>query len=80
MTTTMKAIVQETYGPADVLELRDIDQPTAGAGEVLLRVHAAGINRGDVHLMTGEPYLVRAAVGVPGPRTVCPAWTWRAPS
>ena len=52
--TTMKAIVQETYGSADVLELRDVDRPTPGAGEVLVRVHAAGISRGDVHLMTGR--------------------------
>ncbi|WP_337993967.1 NAD(P)-dependent alcohol dehydrogenase [Actinomycetospora lutea] len=57
--TTMKAIVQDTYGSAEVLELREIDQPTAGDGEVLVRVHAAGVSRGDVHLMTGEPYLVR---------------------
>lgn len=66
--TTMKAIVQETYGSADVLQVRDIDQPTAGAGEVLLRVHAAGVSRGDVHLMTGEPYLVRAVIGIRRPR------------
>ncbi|MFZ0158471.1 MAG: NAD(P)-dependent alcohol dehydrogenase [Kineosporiaceae bacterium] len=72
MTTTMKAIVQETYGSADVLELRDVDQPTAGAGEVLLRVHAAGVSRGDVHLMHGEPYLVRAAVGLRRPRNRVP--------
>ncbi len=72
MTTTMKAIVQETYGSAEVLQLRDIDQPTAGAGEVLLRVHAAGISRGDVHLMKGEPYLMRAAMGVRRPRNRVP--------
>ncbi|HEY7858575.1 MAG TPA: NAD(P)-dependent alcohol dehydrogenase [Candidatus Nanopelagicales bacterium] len=70
--TTMKAIVQETYGSADVLELRDIDQPTAGAGEVLLRVRAAGISRGDVHLMTGEPYLLRASFGVRRPKNGVP--------
>ncbi|NTW40035.1 MAG: NAD(P)-dependent alcohol dehydrogenase [Cellulomonadaceae bacterium] len=68
----MRAIVQETYGSADVLELRDIDQPTAGAGEVLLRVHAAGISRGDVHLMTGEPYLMRAGFGLRGPKNRVP--------
>ena len=72
MTTTMRAIVQETYGSADVLELRDIDQPTAGRGEVLLRVHAAGISRGDVHLIKGEPYLVRAAVGIRRPKNRVP--------
>lgn len=70
--TTMKAIVQETYGTADVLELHDIDQPTAGPGEVLLRVHAAGISRGDVHLMTGEPYLLRVGFGVRRPKNRVP--------
>jgi len=56
---TMKAIVQDRYGQADVLQLRDIDQPTAGDGEVLLQVHAAGLSRGTLHLMAGEPYLLR---------------------
>jgi NADPH:quinone reductase-like Zn-dependent oxidoreductase len=57
--TTMKAIVQDSYGSAEVLQLRDMEQPTAGEGEVLLRVHAAGISRGTVHVMTGHPYLMR---------------------
>ena len=39
----MKAIVQETYGPPDVLKLGEIDTPEVGAGEVLMRVHAAGL-------------------------------------
>jgi len=55
----MKAIVQNRYGSAEVLELRDIDRPTAGDGEVLVRVHAAGVNRGTLHVMAGEPYLMR---------------------
>lgn len=42
----MKAIVQDTYGSTDVLELRDIDKPETADGEVLLRVHAAGVDRG----------------------------------
>jgi NADPH:quinone reductase-like Zn-dependent oxidoreductase len=56
----MKAIVQDRYGPADALELRDIDQPTIGDDEVLVRVRAAGVGPDVWHLMTGEPYLVRA--------------------
>ncbi|UZX01678.1 NAD(P)-dependent alcohol dehydrogenase [Arthrobacter sp. CDRTa11] len=55
----MKAIVQDIYGSADVLTLRDIDKPTAGDGEVLIRVRAAGVDQGVWHLMTGLPYLVR---------------------
>jgi NADPH:quinone reductase-like Zn-dependent oxidoreductase len=56
----MKAIVQDTYGSADVLELRDIDRPPIGDDEVLVKVRAAGVDPGVWHLMTGEPYLVRA--------------------
>ena len=55
----MKAVVQDTYGSADVLELRDIDKPVAGDDDVLVRVHAAGVDPGVWHLMTGLPYLVR---------------------
>lgn len=56
----MKAIVQDRFGPADVLELGDIDVPVPGEGEVLIRVRAAGLHVGDWHLMTGLPYLIRA--------------------
>jgi len=55
----MKAIVQDIYGSADVLELRDIDPPVIGDDEVLLQVHAAGVEPGVWHIMTGLPYLVR---------------------
>jgi NADPH:quinone reductase-like Zn-dependent oxidoreductase len=60
----MKAIVQDVYGSADVLRLAEIDRPTPGPDEVLVRVHAASVNIGDWHLMAGLPYLVRLA----GPR------------
>lgn len=60
--TTMKAIVQDAYGFADVLELRDIDQPVPKDNEVLVQVHAAGLHRGDWHVMTGLPYLIRLVV------------------
>lgn len=56
----MKAIVQDKYGSADVLELRDIEKPVAGDDDLLIRVHAAGVDPGVWHLMTGRPYLVRA--------------------
>ncbi|MFJ7218040.1 NAD(P)-dependent alcohol dehydrogenase [Amycolatopsis sp. NPDC098790] len=55
----MKAIVQDRYGSPDVLEFRDVDRPSPGAGEVLVRVHAAGVDPGVWHLTTGEPYLLR---------------------
>jgi NADPH:quinone reductase-like Zn-dependent oxidoreductase len=55
----MKAIVQERYGSAEVLQLRDIEEPALGDDDVLIRVHAAGVDPGVWHLMTGLPYLVR---------------------
>lgn len=57
----MKAIVQDVYGSADVLHLRDIEKPEIGEKDVLVRVHAAGVDRGVWHLMTGLPYVVRMA-------------------
>src|SRR2546427_2976960 len=56
----MKAIVQDVYGSADALELHDIDKPEIGDAEVLVQVRAAGVDPGVWHLMTGEPYLLRA--------------------
>jgi NADPH:quinone reductase-like Zn-dependent oxidoreductase len=55
----MKAITQDRYGSADVLELREIEEPTPGDHEVLVKVQAAGMARGVIHVMTGEPYLMR---------------------
>jgi NADPH:quinone reductase-like Zn-dependent oxidoreductase len=65
---SMKAIVQDTYGSTDVLELRDIDKPEIADDEVLVRVHAAGLHRGDWHVMTGLPYLIRLVVPTLGLR------------
>src|ERR671938_1454537 len=57
----MKAMIRDTYGPPDVLELRDIDIPEIADDEVLVRVHAAGVDRGVWHVMTGLPYPIRIA-------------------
>jgi NADPH:quinone reductase-like Zn-dependent oxidoreductase len=65
---SMKAIVQDTYGTTDVLELRDIDQPVPKDNEVLVQVRAAGLHRGDWHVMTGLPYLIRIVVPTLGLR------------
>ena len=69
-TQTMTAIVQDEYGGPEVLRLEEIDRPRIGDDEVLLRVHAAGVDRGAWHLMTGLPYPVRlAGYGVRTPKT-----------
>lgn len=65
----MKAVVQDTYGSSHVLELRDIDKPEIGDDDVLVRVHAAGLDRGVWHLMTGLPYLLRLGFGLRAPKT-----------
>jgi NADPH:quinone reductase-like Zn-dependent oxidoreductase len=57
----MKAIVRDAYGSADVLELRDVDRPGIADDEVLVRVEAAGVDRGVWHIMTGLPYPIRLA-------------------
>jgi NADPH:quinone reductase-like Zn-dependent oxidoreductase len=64
----MKAIVQDRYGPPEVLRLGEIDTPVAAGGEVLVRVHAAAANARDWHLMRGDPYLARLALGLRRPR------------
>jgi NADPH:quinone reductase-like Zn-dependent oxidoreductase len=65
---TMRAVVQDTYGPADVLQLRDVARPAPADGEVLVRVRAAGLDRGVWHVMAGLPYLVRVVVPTMGLR------------
>lgn len=64
----MKAIVQDRYGPADVLHVEDIEEPVAGAGEVLVRVLAASAFIGDWHVATGVPYAIRAVSGLRAPK------------
>jgi len=71
-TTTMQAIVQESYGNADVLHTAQRPRPEPGANEVLLQVRAAGLDRGTWHLMAGLPYLMRPFVGFRGPRKPVP--------
>ena len=59
----MKAIVQDRFGSADVLEVRDVPDPVAGPGDVLVEVRAAGCGPDVWHLMAGKPYFVRAMPG-----------------
>lgn len=70
--TTMRAIVQETYGDADVLRLETVERPEIAENEVLVRVHAAGLDRGTWHLMAGQPYVMRLGFGLRGPRNPVP--------
>ena len=69
---TMRAVVQERYGSADVLHLAQVARPDFAAHDVLVRVKAAGVDRGTWHMMTGRPYLGRLVFGVRSPRNRVP--------
>ena len=64
----MKAIIHDSYGPIERLERRDIEPPTIGEHEVLVRVHAAAVHIGDVFAIQGRPLLVRTATGLRRPK------------
>jgi NADPH:quinone reductase-like Zn-dependent oxidoreductase len=70
----MKAIAQDPYGTADGLELRDIDRPVPRDSEVLVLVHAAGVDPSVLHLMTGKPYIARLALGFRKPKNPVRGW------
>jgi NADPH:quinone reductase-like Zn-dependent oxidoreductase len=66
----MKAIVQERFGPPDVLRLVDTDLPEVGVDDVLVRIHAAALNPYDWHMLRGDPRIARlmGAVGLRRPK------------
>ncbi|MGW1610690.1 NAD(P)-dependent alcohol dehydrogenase [Streptomyces sp. NPDC002285] len=64
----MKAVIQDRYGSADVLEFRDIDRPVPATNEVLVRVHAASVNAYDWHFMRGDPLIGRGMMGLRRPK------------
>ncbi|MGZ5329053.1 MAG: NAD(P)-dependent alcohol dehydrogenase [Actinomycetota bacterium] len=70
----MKAIVQDRYGSADVLEFRDIDEPVMGEDDVLVRVRAAGAGPDVWHIMAGMPYIARPMLGFRGPKIAVRGW------
>ena len=69
---TMRAIVQDAYGSPDVFRLTRISTPDVADNQVLVRVHAAGLDRGTWHLMAGRPYLLRLAFGFSRPKNPVP--------
>ncbi|GAA1878243.1 NAD(P)-dependent alcohol dehydrogenase [Paeniglutamicibacter psychrophenolicus] len=69
---TMRAVTQDRYGDAEVLHQASIPAPVPRDNEVLVRVHAAGLDRGTWHLMTGTPLLARLAVGLRRPSNPVP--------
>ena len=69
----MKAITQQEYGDAGVLRLTDIDAPAApGKGEVLVDVRAVGVGPETIHIVAGDPLMVRLGTGIRRPRKKVP--------
>lgn len=67
---TMQAIVYRCYGSPDVLELEEVEKPGFSDDELLVKVHAAGVNPLDWHYMRGAPYVIRLALGLGKPKDI----------
>ena len=68
----MKAIVSSQYGSPDTLEYIDVERPVPNENQVLVKIHAASINKGNLILLKGEPYLARLAFGLRKPKFPIP--------
>jgi NADPH:quinone reductase-like Zn-dependent oxidoreductase len=64
----MKAVIQTGYGSADVMELSEVEKPSPGDGEVLIRVLAASLAAGEYFGMRGKPFPIRMYIGFPKPK------------
>lgn len=64
----MRAIIYRRYGPPDVLQMEETENPVPGDDEVLIKVRAASVNPYDWHFMRGEPYPLRLMAGVRQPK------------
>lgn len=69
----MRAVIQDSYGSPDDLELREIERPVAADGEVLVRIHAASVHPDVWHVVRGRPYFLRViGAGLRRPRNRVP--------
>jgi NADPH:quinone reductase-like Zn-dependent oxidoreductase len=64
----LKALVRTRYGGPDAVELREVEKPEPADDGVLVRVHAASLNRADWYAMTGTPYVARPTMGLRRPK------------
>lgn len=70
----MKAIVINAYGSPDVLEFKEVAAPAIKEDEVLVRVHAASLNAGNLFALRGSPWLIRFSVGLTRPKDYILGW------
>ncbi len=68
----MKAVVQPSYGPPDILRLEEVEKPAPADDEVLVKIHAASINFGNLALVRGEPFIARFWSGLRQPKDNIP--------
>jgi NADPH:quinone reductase-like Zn-dependent oxidoreductase len=73
-TNLMKAIVINAYGSPDVIDLKEVARPAIEDDEVLVRVHAASLNAGDVFSLRGSPWLIRLSLGLNKPKNYILGW------
>jgi NADPH:quinone reductase-like Zn-dependent oxidoreductase len=68
----MKAVVYEKYGSPDVLSLVEVEKPIPDDNQILVKIHAASLNYGNLVLLKGEPFLARFAFGLFKPKYPIP--------
>ena len=70
----MKAVVQNGYGSADHLIIKEVEMPKIKDKDVLVKVHASSVNAGDGFTLKGSPYMVRFEAGFPKPKDYILGW------
>jgi NADPH:quinone reductase-like Zn-dependent oxidoreductase len=70
----MKAVVQNNYGSADSLSIKDVEKPVIKANEILVQVYSTSINAGDYFTLKGDPWLTRLSAGFPKPKDYILGW------
>lgn len=68
----MKAAIRTQYGPPEILQLKEVDKPLPDTHQVLVKVHASGVNRTDCHNIDATPFFMRLVLGLLRPKKPIP--------